>query len=227
MAKKSGPAPTIIIGSKRYTEKTLSEREARKIPHIIVRSEQGESMVYGFISKEGMEQWLRKRDLLEEYNRGEKLISRGRRTLTPRDEAEISRRQSAAVNEETERLNTAISKAGIKPGETEKLRKLLTEYDPLKGPIIHSAILWEHANQGGRAIVLPSGWAYQNFAWFGFNDITSSVLNLSALITLFEDSRFRGHRRVSIWGIPFTGYVRDLSAWPIYFNDAASSAIVF
>lgn len=228
MAKKSGQVPTIIIDSKKHTEKTLSEREARKIPYLISASEgDNEPTVYGFNSVVAMEEWLGKRNLLDQYNRGEKLIRRAKRTLTPDEEAEISRIQEAAVSEETKRLNTAMSKEGIKGGETEKLRRLLTEYDPLRGPIIHSAILWEHAHQGGSVRVLPSGWCYQNFAWFNFNDVTSSVLNLGAVIALYQDVRFRGQRRVTIWGFPFTGYVSNFSDWPFYFNDMASSAVVF
>lgn len=227
MPKKSGQVSTIIINSKKYTERTLSEREARKIPYIISADVNGdESTVYGFNSVASMKQWLGKRNLLDEYNRGESFVRRANRTLTPDEEAEISHIQQAAVHDATKRLNTAMSKEGIKFGETGKLREMLTEYDPLRGPIIHSAIVWEHSDQGGRAIVLPSGWAYSNLAWLNFNDIISSALNLSAMVSLYEHARFRG-RRLTIWGVQSTGYVRNFNVWPFYFNDMVSSAIVF
>ncbi len=223
---KSDRAATIVLDGKTYTEKTLSEREARKIPYIISASARAdESTFYGFNSEASMKEWLGKQHLLDEYDRGERFISQANRKLTRTEEAEISRIQSAAVDEATERLNSVMFKEGIKFGETEKLRKLLTDYDPLRGPIIHSAILWEHSHQGGRAIVLPGGWAFRDLGWLNFNKITSSALVVTGWLSLYVDTRFRGGRLI-IWGIPFTGYAPNFDGWPLWFNDDASSAIV-
>jgi hypothetical protein len=222
MTKKSHLSATIVIDGKKYKEGALSEREAKKIPFkISTGGRSGEAPFYAFRSKTALKQWMAKRNLLDQYNRVESLISRASRRLSPKEEREIRRMQCAVVEEDTARLNAAMAKEGIKFGETEKLRKFLMEYDPLQGPIIHSAILWEHSHQGGRAIVLRGGWGFPDLGWFNFSKKASSsfVVGMGYLL-LFVNTRFRGGRLL-LWA-----YSPDYAGHPLWFNDDAASAIV-
>jgi hypothetical protein len=228
MANKADRATALIIDGKTYTKQTFPEAEARKIPYLVYGSLPGDDSTYGFKSKATMKGWFDKNNLREEYEQGERMILEASRELTPKEEAEIRGLQTAAVEEETNRLNQAMAKAGVKPGDLAGLRKLLTQYDPLRGPIIHSAVLWEHAHYGGRPLVLPGGWAYPNLGWFAFDKMTSSVFVLLGRLYLFVDTRCRGGKgQLLIKGNAVCNYEPDLNGPFWWFNDDASSALVY
>jgi hypothetical protein len=219
-ANKSGIS-IITVDGKKYTERTFSEQDARKIPHIVVTAKGVRSKtVHGFRSASAMERWLGAEDFLDSYKQGKTLLRRVKRRLKPAEQKEISRLQARIVNAQTKRLKEALAKHGIKPNQTSKIERLLETYDPLTGPIIHSSIVYRHCGFSGSWRVIPSGWAFPDFRWMGFNDVASSVRTWGWLL-LCQHTWYRG-RRVWFVGYPYFS-ARCLAGWPYYFNDVASS----
>lgn len=126
-------------------------------------------------------------------------------------------RQRKLTERITCELRELSERTGLKIGSKELLLKASAKSHVLEGRIFDSAILFEHW-QTGRWLPIVSSWAYPDFRWFNFNDITSSACVFGNLV-LCEDIWFRGQ------GISLSSDILTPQCWDFsgFWDDRVSS----
>lgn len=131
--------------------------------------------------------------------------------------------QQTTVKNIRSKMEALSAKMSLDPNSQELFLKATVDADPLAGSIFRSAQLFEHPNRTGRRLDIPSWQWWPNLAWFGFNDITSSVrVHAWSMLVLCEHPNFdlNGRWQAFFGGLWWDGEY-NLDEW---MNDRASSA---
>jgi hypothetical protein len=210
----------LILDGKKYTRGPIEKGigQAKIFTH--PRRGQPGNTILGFTSQKLFEEWTKKEGLLDRYKRGRQTIGNTRRHIKPglpaRKQEEIRQLQVKMVKSANRQFAEVLKKHGILPHEIKKIGSLRENYDYFRGPVINSALFFIGVRHTGNLIYLPSGWAYPDLRWFGFdNRISSGIAWWPGTVILFENTWFGG-RPFWLWGS------RGFLGW---FDNRASSAI--
>lgn len=129
--------------------------------------------------------------------------------------------QQATAKRIQAQMNALSQKTGLDPNSNELFLLATVDADPIAGPIFRSAQLFEHSDQTGRRLDIPSWTWYPNLGMYGFDDIVSSVrVHAWSLLVLCENTNFGGQWRLFVGGLWWDGNYNVDPAM----NDRASSA---
>lgn len=180
--------------------------------------------IYAFKSEKTMRAWLKDRDLLGWWQEHRK---RPKIERTEKEIEENARYQKAEVKRLTKRYEENVARLGIDPADDiRKFTKALENYDRHRGPILASAVIYEHCGFRGRPIFIANGMDLCDFRRFFFNDIASSVVTSSGTLTLWRNINTPLSCPSGAFDIGITiGRYRAVSCLTLLgFNDTASSA---
>lgn len=156
-----------------------------------------------------------------EYAKSQALLERSPKRISGEEETKLAAVQKQTTTRYANEFQAVLRDAGVPIEDPDAVVDLVTSYNPLTGPLIHSALLYQHINQQGSWRYLPKGWSWPNFNWLSFNDSCSSVTVILGGLLLWEHTWYKG-RGILMYGYPGANF--NIHAHPFYFNDRASSA---
>lgn len=175
---------------------------------------------YSFTTVSRAETWIAKQPFADAYSHHQELVRRARLAERRADEGVIEAHQKSLVARLRRSIGSRLRAEAVDAADVRAVDRAMAAFNPVMGPIIHSAILYQFNDYAGRWLPIPSGAAYPKLSWFDFNDRTSSI-RVSGTLTLHQHTWFRGAQRFSV-GIPYQGFPR-LSDFG--FDNCASSAV--
>jgi hypothetical protein len=225
MANTTPKNISFFLDEKKMSERTWTESEARAVPVIVAADSKGlDDAAFGFSSLPAFENWLAKNCLENEYAKGQALLDRSPKELVGKQEKKWSALQAKVVSEHGSDFDRILREAKLSHENISEVIDFVTNYNPYTGPILHSAILFQHIDSGGQFRYLPGGWTWPNFNWLNFNDTCSSLVCHTGSIFLWEHAFFKG-RRIGMFVKTSKAY--NINDYPFFFNDIASSAQTF
>ncbi|MEA2417512.1 MAG: hypothetical protein QOI58_4169 [Thermoanaerobaculia bacterium] len=223
MANVAASEVGFFLDGKRKDQRAWTATDAKAVPIIVSTGEvDSNDTAFGFSSAAGFENWLAKQPFASEYGKAEALLNRTPKELSPQKEKEISVLQADAVARYTNDFAKILGDAKVSVTDAHAVRELVTNFNPLTGPLVHSALLYEHINDQGRWLFLPSWWSWPRLSWLLFADTCSSVQTLMSWALLWEHPWYGG-RRIVIQPAKNV----NIDRYPYYFNDMASSAVTW
>ena len=212
-----------VLDGKKRTERTWTAGDAKALPFIVAAHGVGiDDAVFGFSSESEVEKWVAKNGLQREYQQGVALRERTPKHLTPESEAEIRELQDRVTRENSAELMALLRQAKVAIDDPNAVMSFLSDFNPLTGPRIRSALLFQHINLQGSLRYMGKNWTWPDFRWYGFNDTCSSVAVFFGAIWLWEHAWFKG-RAIFMFAYPNDRW--NIHGYPFYFNDVASSSI--
>lgn len=216
-------SPDFFLDGKKKSDRVWNATDAKGAQIIIASGYDGlGDAVFGFSTEAQFEAWLATKPVTaHEYSKGKAIFDRTPKRLTEEAEKELSEYQANAIKKYAADFEALLSQARIPRQDPNALTDFVTNYNPLKGPNIHSALLYDGTDFSGSWIYLPKGWSYNKLSWFNFNDKCSSIKVIGGGAVLCEHTNFGG-RKVPILGYP-AREVRNLADGPYYFDNMTSS----
>jgi hypothetical protein len=212
----------VFLDGKKKNARAWSESDARAVPIMAATDlPDTDNSAFAFTSQALFEEWLTRNGLTREYQQSTSLLQRSPKRLERQQEAAIRQSQSKVVDSEMKEFISRLERSGLSLDQSDAFVDAISKYNPLTGPIIRSALLFEHVNGAGSARYLPSYWAFPDLSWIQFDDICSSVIVWGG-INMWEQSWYRGR---TLWLYSYFGKRYNLFGSPYYFNDVASSAV--
>ena len=173
-----------------------------------------------FTSVRRAEAWIAKQPFAEAYALHQDILKRARAARASATEQTLKAYQSALVRRLRRSIGSRLRAEKVKTDDIRAVDRAMARYNPVLGPIIHSAILYSLEDYTGARLPIPGGAAYPVLGWFSFNDRTSSVRVFGSL-TLHQHNWFRGTAKFFL-GVPFQGFPRMSD---FGFDNRASSAV--
>ncbi len=220
-------SPNFFLDGKKKSERVWNATDARGAQIIVASGYDGlDDAVFGFSTEAQFEDWLASKPVTtHEYSKGKAILDRTPKRLTEEAEKTLSEYQANAIKKYKADFEALLSQARIPRQDPDALTEFVTNYNPQKGPNVHSAFLYDGTGFMGSWIYLPKGWSYNKLSWFNFNDKCSSIRVYFGGAILCEHTHFGG-RKVGAFGYP-AKEVKDLGVFPFYFNNTASSVFTW
>lgn len=216
-----------FMDGKRKDERVWNSSDARGAQVIFSGGFDGlDDSVFGFSSLAEFEAWIATKPIsAHEYSKGKAILGRTPKKITPEQERAISALQVNTTNKYAAEFNNLLSQARISHQDTQALLDFVTNYNPLTGPNVHSAFLYDGTGQTGQYLYLPKGWSFNRLDWLNFDNKCSSVKVFFGGVFLWGDINFTG-RRAIVAGFP-AKVVNDLGNYPYYFDNITSSVNIW
>ncbi len=221
--QKQKTSVNFFMDSKRRDERVWNNSDARGAQIIFSGGFDGlDDSVFGFSSLAEFEAWIATKPVsAHEYSKGKAILTRTPQRRTPDQEKAISVLQANTVNKYAADFDSLLRQARISHQDSSALLDFVTNYNPLTGPNVHSAFLYDDPGQGGAYRYLPKGWSFNDLSGLNFNDKCSSVKVFFGGVFLWEHVNFTG-RRAIVAGFP-AKVVNNLGGYPYYFDNITSS----
>ncbi|MBS1910944.1 MAG: hypothetical protein JST22_03060 [Bacteroidetes bacterium] len=215
-----------FVDQKRVSDRAWTATDAKAVPFVVAAAYHGlNDSAFGFTTEAKLNEWAGKEGLAVELMKGHAIFDRAQKNLTDVQEKALAPMQASAVEKYTTDFFKVLADAKIGRDDANGFIRLLSEYDPFKGPISHSVGLFGDPRWSGRCCYMPGGWGFPDFTWMNFNNQCSSAACIMGGIHLW-DGRFFTGRRVTFFGYPGI-VIPFLGDYPYFFDDAASSAITW
>jgi hypothetical protein len=185
--------PKVIdIEGKRYRirdyEKQVEKKNAETLHHVFFLNIEGveRGTAYGFRGERTMNRWLKDHGLWNWW--------KSRRTPRPSerdgDTAAIARDVSGELTRLTDRFVAESKRLGIDPAvDLRKFTAAVENYDRRRGPLLGSALVFEHCGFTGRRLYVFNGVQLCDLRTigFGWDNIISSVIVSTGILTLWRN----------------------------------------
>lgn len=216
-------SPDFFLDGRKKSERVWNATDAKGAQIIVASGYDGlDDTIFGFSSEAQFDAWLATKPVTaHEYSKGKAILDRTPKRLTEEAEKALSEFQANAIKKYVADFEALLSQARIPRQDPDALTDFVTNYNPQKGPNVHSAFLYDDTGFMGSWIYLPKGWSYNNLSWFNFNDKCSSIKVFFGGAILCEHTDFGG-RKVLILGYP-AKVVKNLGVYPHFFNNKTSS----
>lgn len=222
----------ITSSKKKFTTEEFKEEIEKKIPFIAAPKEaETDGKIYAFSSEEKFEEWLKKKELYENYERHKELVKKLKKEKSPKEKEKIEMYQKKQVEEDTEKYKKFLEKNNLKHDQHEKIIEILEDQDSHFKKPLHSLYLFDGTWWTGAYIALAGGHqycykrysrAYPDLGYFGFdNRAESASLSCGSYAYCYTDKWYGGAR--------FYVGCNLVNFWFLfsYFGNSVSSAIVY
>lgn len=204
MAYLHDPTYIEIEGKKHRIKDFEKQREAGAEPFqmvfLLTTNKVETNTAYAFHTQKSARVWLKERDLADWYRDFGKAPKIER---TKKELAQIRELQEAEISHRTKRFEADVARIGIDPSKDIRgFCRAVERFDPMRGPVVGSVVLFEHCPFWGRALSIPS---YLQICDLRFLTINSYDRIASSVITSPTRGCFLWNRLNGPMACPFTG----------------------
>lgn len=199
---------------------TISAKEAAEKPILVYGASAYPNYVTTFETFDEFRKWA---ETLKEKDRIADALAKTERAQQEylKNPSAAMESQQATVKDIRSKIEALSAKTCLEANSRELFLKATVDADPLAGSIFRSAQVFEHPNQTGRRLDIPSWQWWPNLAWFAFDDIISSVrAHAWSILVLCEHPNFGGRWQWFFGGLWWPGEYNLNEEM----NDRASSA---
>lgn len=232
MAFPSDPTSIVVDGKKFKLSELKDEIDSFRSMCLFDLKALDAKAVYAFRDEKSLKLWAKDNSLDQWY----KQLRSGVRPpkKSEQEELELLQALKTEVLWQTKRFEKAIAQAGVEITDSDGIVRLIENPDPRRGPILGSAIIFQHDEFRGRNRYLPTNRVYCSLSPFGFDRQISSLFNsrgttlrlynlLDGSLMCPDPDDFTSYNRI-FRELTISGDRRLSSLTPLGWNDKARSA---